>query len=106
MELRATIISHLLSKGYLMAQLVIERDVDLSDEKVASLKQRVSDELSGHGIVTEWSGDRARVDSHSVKGECLLSKSRVEIDLKLDFMASMFKAKIEDRLCSYLDDLE
>lgn len=88
-----------------MARLCINRDVELDDEKVASLKQLVSDELGGHGITTEWSGDQARVHSRSVRGSCVLSNTRVEIDLKLDFLASMFKRTIEEHLNKHLDDL-
>ena len=88
-----------------MSRIFIERDVDLSDEDVASLRELITKELRGHGIGTEWEGDLAKVRSRSVKGDCILSNSRVEIDLKLDFFTSMFKSTIEEHLLAYLDDL-
>ncbi len=88
-----------------MAQLHIARNLDLNDEQVSSLAQRVTEKLSGLGIGMEWTGEEAKLEGRGVSGECLLNNNRVEIDLQLDFMASMFRDTIEKQLNRYLDEL-
>ena len=88
-----------------MSKISITRECNWSDTQVNELRAGIDRKLSEMGVSVSWQDDSARIEGKGVKGDCRLNNAGVDLDLKLDMFASMFKSTIEQKLESYLDKL-
>jgi putative polyhydroxyalkanoate system protein len=78
----------------------------MSREEVKKLAEKVGDKLEKeYGVCFSWSDYDADIKGPGVSGACNVGEGEIGIKLKLGFLASAFKEKIEEEVKRYLDKL-
>ena len=90
-----------------MATIQIMRNHQLGEAHIRDLSEQVANKLaSKYGVVWHWQETRLML-SHSggANGHLQAGHDRIEIELKLGFLLSAFRASIEQSINEQLDKL-
>ena len=90
-----------------MATIQIMRNHQLGEARIRDLSEQVANKLaSKYGVVWHWQETRLML-SHSggANGHLQAGHDRIEIELKLGFLLSAFRASIEQSINEQLDKL-
>lgn len=89
-----------------MSNISIKRELNLNEEQVQQVAQKMSEKLSReYGVDFSWSGHCAKIKGPGVTGTCEVSEGSIAIDLNLGFLVAAFKGRIEQEIEGYLDKL-
>ncbi len=86
-----------------MANIVIQRKLNMEQEQIQQLAERVGEKLERqYGVQFNWSGHDARIQGPGINGTCQVCDGSIALDLKLGLLLSPFKEKVEKEIDSYL----
>ena len=89
-----------------MADIKVVRKHRLTVAQAKKIAQKTADDLaSEYDLESEWQGDTLRFSRSGVDGSMAVSASQIRLDVKLGFLLSAFKAKIEQHIEHRLDEL-
>jgi len=87
-----------------MAEIHVKRTHQLAHEQAKQSVQSVADKLKGDlGASYSWEGDSLRFECPGANGTIDVHPQEVDVSVKLSWMLSAAKGKIERSIESYLD---
>ncbi len=93
-------------KGKFMSTINVQRRLNMSQDEVKSLAEKVGKKLEKeYGVNFAWTDCDAVIKGPGVSGTCRAGDGEISIQLKLGFLAMAFKSRIEDEVNRYLDTL-
>lgn len=88
-----------------MSEIVVTRSHALGATQARAAAQRVADRLGAEfDLRHAWNGDILRFVRSGVEGELAVGGERVTLRVKLGFMLSLLKPKIEAEIHRYLQE--
>lgn len=88
-----------------MSEIHVKRQHGLPQEQAKQSVQAVADKLKGDlGAQCRWEGDSLRFECPGAEGRIDVQPSEVGVSVKLSWLLSAAKGKIERSIESYLDE--
>ena len=85
-----------------MAKISIQHEHTQPERKVREVLDRLTDELrKEYQITSVWNGHRIEFHRSGASGTLTLHPHRVDVEIKLSMMLSMFERKIRDVITSF-----
>lgn len=87
-----------------MSKISIKRSHQLPHAKAVHAANRVASRLEAeHGIRSRWEGETLHFERAGVKGSLRVLPKKLQLDVELGFLVSMFHETIEEQIERTLD---